>query len=236
MSLPNSYGLSGVHKALPWTDLVGVFFQGFEGLPVAGSHWFGDAAVTYYPGSATYVGVIAVVLAVSGLAVRRRDSEVVAFGVVAVLMAALAFAPPLVSFMDGLPKVGGVLWHFATMPMALAIAVLAGVGTDAIIRSQHKESILYWSGGGFAGVAVILLGLWVFGRGTLTPVEAAIRAKSFIWPAVETVLGLAVVGALRGTRRCHSIEIEKHNFKLGHYRQLRNQRRARCPSASSREF
>ena len=201
VSSPSAYGLSGLHKALPWTDLVGVFFQGFEGLPIAGSHWFGDAAVTYYPGSATYVGVIAVVLALTGMGMRWRNPEVLTFGAVAVSMAGLAFAPPLVSLVEGLPKVGGVLWHSATMPMALAIAVLAGVGTDAIVRSHDKRAVQYWAGGGFAGAGVVLLAVWVFGRGKLDPVDAAIRARSFIWPTLETALGLAVIGALFMARK-----------------------------------
>jgi hypothetical protein len=51
------------------------------------------------------------------------------------------------------------------------------------------------------GVALVLAVLWVFGRGHLTPKEAAIRSSSFVWPVVETAVGLAVIGALVAVRR-----------------------------------
>ena len=50
------------NPSLPLHNLVHVIFQGFDGLPVAHSHWFGY--VGGYSETAAYVGVIAVVLAV----------------------------------------------------------------------------------------------------------------------------------------------------------------------------
>ena len=46
----------------------------------------------------------------------------------------------------------------------------------------------------FGVAAVLLLGLWSFGRGHLSSAEASIRAKSFIWPVAATALGFAVTG------------------------------------------
>ena len=85
---------------LPAHNLVHVLFQGFDGLPVAGSHWFGY--VGGYSETAAYVGVTALVLAVTGLAVRRRP-EVVAFGALCVAMLVVAFFPPLVALLYRLP-------------------------------------------------------------------------------------------------------------------------------------
>ncbi len=184
------------HVGLPVHDLVNFVFQGFYGLPVAGSHWFGSPSYFYYPGTAAYVGVIAVVLAATALALRRQDPEIIAFGAVAIAMAAAIFVAPLYSLLNRLPSVGGVLWVRALMPMSLAIAVLAGVGIDVLVRSHHERTVRSWLGAGFAVAAVVLALLWVFGRGHLPPAEAAIRAKSFIWPAIETTLGLVVVGTL----------------------------------------
>ena len=45
--------------------------------------------------------------------------------------------------------------------------------------------------------------IWAFGRGQLPPVEATIRAKSFIWPAAEVGVGLAVFGFLVVMGRRH---------------------------------
>jgi hypothetical protein len=49
---------------------------------------------------------------------------------------------------------------------------------------------------GFGAAAVLLGALWALDRGHLPPVEASIRAKSFIWPAAATALGLVVAGGL----------------------------------------
>ena len=38
-------------------------------------------------------------------------------------------------------------------------------------------------------VAVVLAAVWGLGRGRLPPAEAVIRSRSFLWPALETILG-----------------------------------------------
>jgi Bacterial membrane protein YfhO len=196
-------GPSTAAKALPLHDLVHVLFQGFDGLPVAGTPFFSDRYI--YIDTVAYVGVIAVVLAVVALAKRWRDPEVLTFGAITVVMAGLVFASPLVKFLDHLPlQLGGVLWYRAVAPMALGLAVLAGVGTDILVRSGTRRDVRTWLGGGFAAAALVLGALWLFGRGHLTPVEATFRAKSFIWPVVATALGLGVfVWLTRAHRREH---------------------------------
>jgi hypothetical protein len=182
------------NPALPLHNLAHVIFQGFDGLPISGSHWFGY--IGGYSETAAYVGVIALVLAAMGVAVRRRRPEVVAFGVLVVAMAAVAFVPQVVSILYRLPLVGTVLWQRAILPLTFGMAVLAGVGMDALVRAHSLRAVRRWAGGGFAVAALLLVGLWIFGRGDLPPDEATIRAESFIWPAIETALGIAVVGAL----------------------------------------
>jgi hypothetical protein len=58
-----------------------------------------------------------------------------------------------------------------------------------------------WLGTAFGLSAVLLLLLWLFGRGQLPPVAAHIRAKSFVWPAAEVAIGLVVFGFLVVARR-----------------------------------
>ena len=83
-------GTQGGHEALAAHDLVYLFTQGFDGLPLAGNHWFGELS---YSETASYVGVITLVLATMAVGVRRRRPEVVAFAVVAVTMAIITFVP-----------------------------------------------------------------------------------------------------------------------------------------------
>jgi hypothetical protein len=179
---------------LPAHNLVHFIFQGFDGLPTAGSHWFGY--IGGYSETAAYVGVIALVMAVTGLAVRRRRPEVVAVGVLIVVMTAVAFAPPVVAALYRLPLVGTVLWQRAILPVAFGVAVLAGVGMDALLRARDQRAVQRWLGGGFGVAAVLVAALWLFGRGQLAAGDAVIRSRSFIWPAATSVVGLTVVGAL----------------------------------------
>ena len=174
-------------------DIVHVVFSSFDGTSVFGSEYFGD--VGFVP-TATYVGVIVVVLAVTALVLRRHKPEVVAFGAVLVTSLGIVFVPPVSRLLFVLPHGDRVQWVRATVPMAMALAVLAGMGIDLLVRSYRDRAVRRWCSGGFISFAVILLLLWGFGRGRLQPREASIRAASFIWPAVETAVGLIVVGAL----------------------------------------
>ena len=190
-------GLGNLNRssALPIHSLVGVIFQGFDGLPEASSRWFDHSG--FFPlYLQAYVGVIAVVMALVAIALKRKSPEVVAFGAVVIVTAALCFASPLVRLMQSLPLgVGRVEWTYALAPMAFSVAVLAGVGTDLLVRSR-QPGVRRWAGGGFVGMGALTLGVWTFGRGDLSAVDAWIRAESFIWPTIETVVGLAAVGAM----------------------------------------
>jgi hypothetical protein len=186
--------------ALPLHDFIHVLFQGFDGIPVNGTPWFPDRFI--YIDTVAYVGVIAIVLAVLAVAKRWREPPVIAFGAIAVVSAGLVFAAPVVTVLDRLPfHLGGVLWYRAVAPMALGLAVLAGVGTDVLVRSGTKRDVRRWLGAGFAASGVVLLALWLFGRGHLPRVEATFRSKSFIWPVVATALGLGACAWLTWARR-----------------------------------
>jgi len=188
-------GPSSAARALPLRDLVHVLFQGFDGLPVIGNQWFADRYI--YFDTVAYVGVIAVVLAVLALAMRWREPEVLAFGAIAVLMAAFVFATPVVAVLDNLPSfLRGILWYRALAPMAFALSVLAGVGTDAVVRQGTTHRARMWIGAAFGGMGLILMALWLFGRGNLLPAQVSVRDRSFIWPVAETVLGIAIVAGL----------------------------------------
>jgi hypothetical protein len=178
-----------------------LFIDGFDGLKGGGTPYFGP----HTDGSTVmYVGVIAAVLAVVAVAIRWRQPMVLAFAVVSVAMAGLVFVAPLASVIDHLPEVGSVRLYDALGPLALAVAVLAGVGTDVLVSSAKQRAVQYWAGAGFAGVGLVLLALWVFSRGHLPHAEAVTRNISFIWPAIETALGLAVIGVLVALgRRSH---------------------------------
>ena len=53
---------------LPPENLIHLFFQGFDGLPIVGYQWFGY--ILGYSETAFYIGVIGVVLAVTATVVK----------------------------------------------------------------------------------------------------------------------------------------------------------------------
>lgn len=195
----NASSALSFHRALPWTSLIGLLFPverlSFPGIDgVAGSH------VTHYPLPAT-LGVIALVLAAVGIARRHHEPWVIAFGAVAVVTGGLTFIPQLVSAMDRLPKIGGTVWTHALISTALAVAVLAGVGIDVLVQSRKERFAQVILFAGLSVSAILLLALWVFGRGHLPATEAADRSNGFIWPSIETAVGFVVLGVLGFTYR-----------------------------------
>ena len=179
---------------LPLHNLIHLAFQGFDGLPIAGSTWFGY--VEGYSETAAYVGVIVLVLAVLGAALRRRRPAVIAFAAVVVSAGAAAFVPPVVAVLYRLPVVGTILWQRALLPFVFALIVLSAFGMDVLVRHHDRKRVRKWTGAGFAVAGVVLVTLWLVGRGHLPPAEAAIRNTSFIWPLVATAVGLVIVGML----------------------------------------
>jgi hypothetical protein len=178
-------------KGLPPKEVFHLIFSGFDGLPLLHSQYFGLSA---YAVTSAYLGVIALVLAATALVLRWRRPEVRSFAVLAVATGLLVFTPPLVSLLDS--SVVRIYWIFALTPMVLAIAVLSGVGMDVLVTSHSEQSVRRVLGLGFAAMAVLIGVIWLVARRGLTPSQANIRAHSFIWPAIEVVTGLVVVGAL----------------------------------------
>ncbi len=187
----------GVSDALPAQNIVLALFQGFDGLPVAGSRWFGPSS---YTPSTTYVGVIAVALAVvavvAAFKLGAHRPEVVALAATGVVMGLIVYLPLMESLLDGLPVVGNVLWRRATVPMMFSVAALAGVGADVLVRAQAQRAVARWAATAFAVLGVVLAGLWLWARGMLPAAEASMRDRSFLWPAAATLLGLVVAGIL----------------------------------------
>jgi len=172
----------GGDQAVPASEVGHFLFPGLNGYPVTG-----DTA---------YMGVIVVVLAVCAVGLRWRQREVVAFVAVAIVMAGLSFSQPVISVAAKFAGTQTVRWPRAIMLVALAIAVLAGLGMDAVVRSWRDGPVLRWSGAGFVLTGAALVTLAAVGGGQLTGGLASTRAHNFIWPGVEIALGLVAIGIL----------------------------------------
>ncbi len=153
-----------------------------------------------------YVGVIVLALAVVGAGMAWRKPAVPALVAVAVVTLLLTFFSPADRLLDLVPGGRVVTWNRAVMLMALALAVLAAVGVDALIRSKGDRAALTWMAGAFGALAVVVVGLAVASELGLAG-NIARHRDSLIWPAVQAVAGLILAGAWWWSRRsgAHSV-------------------------------
>ena len=169
-------------NAFAFSNLQHLLFPGTNGFPVTGDTF--------------YVGAIVVVLAVCAVGLRFREPEVVALAVAGIVMAGLTFSQPVISFAADIAGAQTVRWPRAVLLLSFALAVLAGLGMDVLVRLWRERAVLRWLGAGFVLSAAAFFTLLVRGGGHLLGIGASNRAASFIWPGIEIALGLVVVGTL----------------------------------------
>jgi hypothetical protein len=99
-----------------------------------------------------------VILAAFALVVRRRRPEVRALGAVVVVCLALLFVQPVTAAAEALPLAGEVDWLRAFLPLACALAALAGIGVGAVVRASDLRATARGLGVAFV-VARVVLGL-----------------------------------------------------------------------------
>ncbi len=195
-------------QILPYRNLIYFVFQGFDGLPFGGSHLLSPLNPfdgEYYSEYVAYIGVIALFLAVVAAVLRWRDKVTVALAAVAVIGVGIVFFPPLGSLMTRLPGVGQVEWHRALLFVTFAMAILAGIGIDALLRT-HSDRAWWWTGGMFAVVAGVMAIGFVATVPQLPSLARSVRTRSFIWPSIDIILGIAAVGVALYWWRRHRID------------------------------
>lgn len=198
--------------AEPASQVLGTFFQSFWGQPLAGS--FVNFAQGFYQEDWVYVGAIALALSVVAVAIRWRRPEVAAL-TAAMLMALVASVfEPADQLLNKAPFIGRALWGRSLIPLAFCLAMLAGVGLDAAIRKSEQRRAARWALGAFGAIAVVLVLVWLFGRGNLPSYAARVRAESFVWPAASTVVGLAAFASLlMMDRRSTGEKVSRRGFR-----------------------
>ena len=187
------FAATEVSKPLPPHDLMHLLVQGYNGLPLAGNQVFGDAV---YTDTAAYVGLIGVALAVLGIVRRWRRPETAGFLVLVLVALAIVFVPPFQELFDHIPVVQTIDWHRDLMTVGLCVAVLAGAGMEALVRSGERKSTQLLLAGLLTGGLLLLAVFCLFGSVGLSHLETTLRRDSFRWPLVTGGLALVVVGAL----------------------------------------
>ena len=185
--------LSGFGSADPPSQVLGTIFQSFWGQPFPFSFINGQG---FFQEQWVYVGALAVVLSVVAIAIRWRRPEVLGLTAGALVALAATILQPVDDMLSKIPLVGHTWWSRSVIPLAFCLAMLSGVGLDAVFRGSERRRAARWALGAFGAIAVLLGLVWLFGRGDLPAYAAHARAKSFIWPTVATVIGLAVFATL----------------------------------------
>jgi hypothetical protein len=193
--------------------------QGFDGLPIAGQLTFSKDSY-FFPETVGYVGLVAVVLAAIALVTQIRRPEVVAFlvvGVGGILILFTDFARKAIFHVPGLNTIGLTR---LLMPVALALAVTAGIGLDHVLRLENRRRAakLLARGFGFTGLGLAVV--FTLSVPHLSRFFANERRHSFLWPTIGVVAGLAAAGVLTYTARS------------GNDRKMTNGRRARIVAGS----
>ncbi len=168
--------------AWPVGDIGHFVFEGLNGIPT--------------DFSPIYLGAIVVVLAVTGLWWRRRQPAVRALVIVGLVMGIIAFVQPVENVLHQIPGLQAVRWYRSVVLMVLSVSVLAGLGTDALIRSFRARWVRRLLGIGFVVSGGILAIVWVVGTQKLSLTDAWTRTVGFRWSILEVVVGLAGVGVL----------------------------------------
>ena len=188
----------GSSPALPAHDLLYLVFSNFDGAPVHGS--LPVAGAFFYNETATYIGIIAVVLALVGIliGVRARRPAAIALALVGVVLLAVEWLGPVSTLANELPILDLANWLRALMPLALVVAALAGIGTDGLLRKEADALDRIALAGAFGLAALFVAALWLFGR-TANNVATYFRTlvehehtTSFLWPVIAIVLGIVV--------------------------------------------
>ena len=179
--------------ANPIDQVLATIFQSFWGQPLAGSFINSQG---FYPEQWVWVGAIALVLAVVAVGLRWRRPEVTGLAVAAVVAIAASCNQPFLDLLSKIPLIGSTLWSRSLIPLAFCLAMLAGIGLDAVLKSAERRQAVRWALWALAAIAVLLGVIWLFGRGHLLDYEERVRSKSFEFPAVSTALGLVAFGTL----------------------------------------
>ncbi len=241
-------GLSGIGASaragtaaatgLPLSDLSLLVAQGYDGLPIRGSYYFGTAD---YFESAAYVGVIALALALVALWCCWRRMAVAALGVGLVgcllLVYRLGPAAPVQHLVSHLGLLGTVALQRALPLVGLFLALLAGVGAEVVLARWREARVRAALLGTAALVAGVVGWLWAdVGDVTMPPADAAqyhvlptastlpgilagLRRAALWWPsamAAALVLGVLIASHLAGSsRRVHAATSSRRSVGAG---------------------
>ena len=202
----SSHSASKGYTALPHTNLVNLGVSTFYGLPVLPHTYFGS--LNYYVAD-SYVGFGALALAAVAVACRWRRPGVTALGAVGLVCALIVYSGTVARTLSKTAGTDLVLWDRALIPLALVIAVLAGVGLQALMDRvvDRPARITFAAAATVCSLVVVALAVaTAVSRISHGSVGRSERLHSLIVPGVQVGGGLLAAGLLLMPRitRLHS--------------------------------
>ncbi len=140
-----------------------------------------------------YIGVIAVVLALTAVVFRWRQPEVGALTAVVVVSGVVVFVPAAISVINALPGLHAVRLPRALNFFTFGVAMLSAVGLHVFLRSPGNRSVLKFIGAAFGAAAVALAVFWLADWHHLSIIQHGIRVRGITWLSVGVAAGLFVV-------------------------------------------
>jgi Bacterial membrane protein YfhO len=197
-------GTVSAHGIVP-RGLELLFAAGYDGLPIAGSTYFGSVGAVQLPNyfeSTTYVGVVVLILAATALLRGHRRRAIRSIGAAALVAALLAYRLPGASPFQRLVidvhlkalDVGRVL-----PLLAFCLALLAGCGAELVVDHLDERQTRRALSVSFLAVAAVLGILSLRALSGLPASELVLRRESLYWPVGTLVLLVTLVAALGAT-------------------------------------
>ena len=155
-----------------------------------------------------YIGVIAIVLALTGVVFRFRQPEVAALAVVVVVTGIVVFVPAAISVINALPGLHAVRLPRALNFFTFGVAMLSAVGLQVFLRSPGNRSVIKFIAAAFGVAALALAVFWVTDWHHLSLVQHAIRRRGITWLLVGVAVGLVVVAV--------DVVAARRHWPLGH--------------------
>jgi hypothetical protein len=186
----------------PLQGLALIFAPGYDGLPTAGSFFFGRA--NYFETAAS-VSLVTIALALFALFAGRRRIVVPALAAMALSALLLNFCLGPVSPVQRLVIDVGLRSLNTGRVLALfgfAVSVLGALGAEALLTGLGERAVrrTFDVAVGIVALVVIVLGVRSLGSG-LPPAFAHLRRQSMLWPVGTTIFLVLVALALELAQR-----------------------------------
>ena len=187
----------GSYVGLPTRAMALLFSQGYYGLPTGPSPVFQLPQFKYYE-AVTYVGVVAIALAIVAIGTSIRRPIVAGLTLALIISLALTYQPvdfhPLQSFVNSLPYLKMVRFERMRTMTAFLVAVLAALGLEEILRAPRTKSTRSWLAVGAAAAAAA--GGYLDVDTVRNVAVRHVRFGSLVWPTASSVVVLGVAIAL----------------------------------------